>query len=113
MGKATDTWNGQGNSPHFQVKVSNHDKFRIAINAESQESPSDDLNYEDGNFDSPILKDLQALPVGFQELDSKPGGMALDFIRGNLFDPSKIRPLPYNIPGPDNHLSETASQVCG
>jgi uncharacterized protein YukJ len=105
-GKAKDSMNGQGNSPHFQVKVSNHDRFRIAVNVKSQDSPSDDLYYVDENFDHPILKDLQALDFGFQELDSKPGGMALDFIRANLFDVSNMKPLPANIPGPDNDLNE-------
>ncbi len=105
-GRAKDTRNGQGNSPHFQVKVSNHDRFRIAINVKSQESPSDVLYYVDENFDHPILKELQSLPWGFQKLDSRPGGMALDFIRGNLFDASKMKPLPYNVPGPDNDLNE-------
>lgn len=105
-GRAKDTKNGQGNSPHFQVKVSNHDRFRIAVNVKSQESPSDVLYYIDEDFDHPILKDLQALPWGFQKLNSKPGGVALDFIRGNLFDTSKMKPLPYNMPGPDNDLNE-------
>ena len=105
-GKAKDSINGQGNSPHFQVKVSNHDRYRIAINVKSQDSPSDDLYYVDENFDHPILKDLQTLDFGFQKLDSKPGGMALDFIRANLFDTSKMIPLPANVPGPDNDLNE-------
>ena len=64
-GRAKDTKNGQGNSPHFQVKVSNHERFRIAVNVKSQESPSDVLYYIDENFDHPISKDLQALPWGF------------------------------------------------
>ncbi len=105
-GKAKDTINGQGNSPHFQVKISNHDRFRIAINVKSQEEPSAVLYFVDENFDHPILKDIQALPFGFQGLDSQPGGMALDFIRGNLFDTANMRPLPYNVPGPDNDLND-------
>jgi uncharacterized protein YukJ len=105
-GRAKDTRDGQGNTSHFQVKVSNHDRFRIAVNVKSQESPSEVLYYADEDFDHPILKDLQALPFGFKELDSRPGGMALDFIRGNLFDTSKMKPLPYNVAGPDNDLSE-------
>jgi uncharacterized protein YukJ len=46
------------------------------------------------------------LSFGFQELESQPGGMALDFIRGNLFDTSKMKPLPYNIPGSDGDLND-------
>ena len=105
-GKAKDTREGQGKSPHFQVKVSDHEKFRIAVNVKSQVEPSTLLYYLDENFDHPILKYLQPLPFGFKKLESKPGGMALDFIRGNLFDTARMKLLPYNVPGPDNDLNE-------
>jgi uncharacterized protein YukJ len=105
-GKAKDTREGQGKSPHFQVKVSNHERFRIAVNVKSQVEPSTLLYYLDENFDHPILKYLQPLPFGFQKLESKAGGNALDFIRGNLFDTAKMTPLPYNVLGPDNDLNE-------
>ncbi|MDX1934487.1 MAG: DUF2278 family protein, partial [Capsulimonadales bacterium] len=29
-----------------------------------------------------------------------------DYIRGNLFDPTEMRPLPFDVPGPDNDLNE-------
>lgn len=105
-GKTKDTREGQGNSPHFQVKVSDHERFRIAINVKSQVEPSTLLYYVDDNFDHPILRDLQQLPFGFKKLDCKAGGMALDFIRGNLFDATQMKLLPYNVPGPDNDLNE-------
>lgn len=105
-GKAIDMKNGQGSSPHFQVKVSDDDLFRIAVNVKSQEEPSTVLYYADEDFNHPILKDLVNLPVGFNKLKSRPGGMALDFIRGNLFDVTEMKLLPYNIPGPDNDLNE-------
>ncbi len=105
-GKIKDKRQGQGKSPHFQVKVTDHERFRIAVNVKSQVEPSTLLYFLDENFDHPILSDLQSLPLGFTELDSKPGGMALDYIRGNLFDTSKMTLLPYNIPGPDNDLNE-------
>lgn len=105
-GKAKDTREGQGKSPHFHVKVSNHEKFRIAVNVKSQVEPSTLLYYVDENFDHPILNYLQTLPNGFKKLDSKVGGNALDFIRGNMFDTAQMKPLPYNVPGPDNDLNE-------
>jgi uncharacterized protein YukJ len=105
-GKAKNTRNGQGTSPHFQVLVSDHDQFRIAINVKSDVEPSTVLYYVDEHFDHPVLKDLVTLPFGFHSLESKPGGMALDFIRGNLFDTGKMKLLPYNLPGPDNDLNE-------
>lgn len=105
-GKAIDMINGQGSNPHFQVKVSDDDLFRIAINVKSQEEPSTVLFYADDDFKHPILKDLVNLPSGFKELKSRPGGMALDFIRGNLFDVTKMKLLPHNVHGLDNDLNE-------
>jgi hypothetical protein len=46
------------------------------------------------------------LSEGFNKLPSKPGNLALDYIRGNLFDVTKMKPLPYNVPGKDNDLNE-------
>ena len=106
-GKAIETKKGTGNSPHFQILVSD-DKllYRIAVNVESQEPPSDVLYYVDENFKHPIKDLLEPMPKGYNLLESKPGGMALDFIRGNLFDTSLMKPLPYDIPGADNDLNE-------
>lgn len=105
-GKATDTRNGEGRNPHFQVKITDNDLFRIAVNVKSQVEPSTLLYYVDEDFNHPILRDLVTLPFGFRELESKPGGMALDFIRGNLFDTTRMKVLPHDLPGPDNDLNE-------
>jgi len=32
--------------------------------------------------------------------------MVLDYIRGNCFDIAMAKPLPHDIPGPDNDLNE-------
>jgi uncharacterized protein YukJ len=105
-GKAIDSINGQGSSPHFQVKVSDDDLFRIAINVKSQEEPSTVFYYANEGFKHPILQDLVNLSFGFHDLESQLGGMALDFIRGNLFDVTQMKLLPYSLPGPDNDLNE-------
>jgi uncharacterized protein YukJ len=52
------------------------------------------------------LEKLSQLATGFTALQSVPNAMALDFIRGNLFDAKQMRPLPPNVPGPDNDLNE-------
>ncbi|OUL21845.1 DUF2278 family protein [Nostoc sp. 106C] len=106
---------GEGSSPHYQVLVTDDkkNKYRIAINVKSQESPSELLYLIDENFSHPITKELQELNFGFNELPSKPGGVALDYIRGNLFDPKQMKPLPYNVPGPDNDLNELLELYIG
>jgi uncharacterized protein YukJ len=105
---------GEGSTPHYQVLVTDTKvKHRIAINVKSQESPSDLLYFVSDNFNHPIIKGLVKLNYGFNQLDSKPGGLALDFIRGNLFAPNKMKPLPYKVPGPDNDLNELLELYIG
>jgi uncharacterized protein YukJ len=58
------------------------------------------------HFAHPLINDLISLEAGFQKLESKTGGLALDYIRGNLLDPTKMIPLPFDLPGPDNDLNE-------
>lgn len=94
-------------SPHYQVLVSDgENKHRIAINVKSQISPSDLLYLVDDSFQHSILNQLISLDKGFHQLEKQPGGMALDFIRGNLFRPENMKPLPPDVPGPDNDLKE-------
>lgn len=94
-------------SPHYQVLVTDGDnKHRIAINVKSQESPSELLYLVNDNFQHPILNSLIDLSWGFHKLERQPGGMALDFIRGNLFRPEDMKPLPPDLPGPGNDLKE-------
>ncbi|MFN6535105.1 MAG: DUF2278 family protein [Nostoc sp. EkiNYC01] len=106
-GRAIDRKLGEGSSPHYEVLLTdNKQKHRIAINVKSKESPSELLYFVDENFSHPITKELEELDFGFKELARKPGGLALDYIRANLFDPIEMKPLPYNVPGPDNDLNE-------
>ena len=94
-------------SPHFQVLVQAGDTaYRVAVNVLSQESPSELLFLADEQFTHPVLSAVAALPDGFTALACEPGGGALDFIRGNLFDPSRMQPSPAAAPGPDNDLAD-------
>ena len=101
-------------SPHFQIHVrSSGVDYRIAVNVKSQEAPSELLYVADDDFRHPITDRLVSLEEGFVSLPSRAGGMALDFIRGNMFHPSDMRPLPPNVPGPDNDLSERLDHYVG
>jgi uncharacterized protein YukJ len=94
-------------SPHYQVHIqAGSIPYRIAVNVKSQLSPSELLFLVDGDFKHPITANLPDLPDEFTLLSSKPGGQAVDFIRGNLFDRSDMRLLPPNLPGPNNDLSD-------
>ena len=90
-------------SPHYQVHVKdNSAEYRLAINVRSVEQPYDLLYFLDANFSHPITTKLEQLEFGFTEIekaDRKPGGIALDYIRANLFDITQMKPLPFNVPG--------------
>jgi len=94
-------------TPHYQVEVrASGTHFRIAINVRSAQDPPDLQYLIKEDFEHPILARLTGLPEDFTLLPPQPAGMALDFIRGNLFDRSEMRLLPSNLPGPDNDLSD-------
>jgi uncharacterized protein YukJ len=94
-------------TPHYQVELrAAGTNYRIAVNVKSSEHPSELLYLVKESFSHPILARLSDLREGFTLLPAQPGGMALDFIRGNLFDRSEMRLLPHNVPGPDNDLSD-------
>jgi uncharacterized protein YukJ len=106
-GKAINKIIGQGTSPHYEVHlIDDITDYRIAINVKSALAPSELLYLVVDNFQHPILEKLKTLATGFTALQSAPNKMALDFIRGNLFDAKQMRPLPHNVPGPDNDLNE-------
>ena len=113
-GKAIDEKEGIGSNPHFQVLIVDHElRHRIAINVKSKVAPSELLYCVDEDFNHPSTEDLYSLSPGFHELDSTPGGISLDFIRGNLFETSDMKPLPHDVPGPDNDLNELIQKYVG
>jgi len=98
---------GGADTPHFQIRVrGGGTDFRVAVNVLSQQSPSELLYLADEAFQHPQVQTLSDLPDGFTAVPSRPGGIALDYIRGNLFDRRMMRALPATAPGPDNDLAD-------
>ena len=98
---------GGADTPHFQVHVrAAAVDYRIAVNVLSSESPSELLYLADEHFSHPLLAQLPALPDGVTVVPSAPGGIALDYIRGNLFDRGAMKVMPATAPGPDNDLAD-------
>src|SRR5687767_10212948 len=87
-GKAVDARREDDrDSPHYQVHIlADGTRYRIAVNVLSKASPSELLFLVDDDFRHPITARLPELAPGFTAAPSRPGGLALDFIRGNLFD---------------------------
>lgn len=96
----------EGDKPHYQIhiKAAGAD-YRIAVNVMSDEAPSELLFFLDPDFKHPLLAQLPALAEGFTVVPKQPNGIALDFIRGNLFSPEemKVVPLEHTGPGDDLH----------
>lgn len=107
VGRAIDRRLGTGDSPHYQIMMVDDDTdYRLAVNVKSSESPSEVEFFIDEHFQHPILTALAAQPSGFHPLESKPGGIALDYIRANVVDRTKFVPLPITAAGEDNDLND-------
>jgi len=111
-GRPVDCRLGAGQSPHYQIRlVAGVEAFRVAINVKSQQQPSELLYLLDDRFTHPICDSLVDLAPGFHPRPKGPAGGGLDYIRGNLFSPFQMVPLPFNVPGPDNDLNEKFDSV--
>jgi uncharacterized protein YukJ len=98
---------GGTDTPHYQIHARGGDvDFRVAVNVLSVQQPSELLYIADEAFHHPLLAGLTGLPDGFTLLPSQPGGLALDFIRANLFYREGMRAVPSTAPGPDNDLAD-------
>jgi uncharacterized protein YukJ len=97
-------------SPHYQVLAKDtRDEYRLAINVKSVQAPVDVRYLVDDNFEHPIINQLLNLELGFTEIkesERKAGGIALDYIRGNLFSPNQLKALPANAPGQEDDLHD-------
>ena len=101
-------------TPHYQIQVRADDmEYRVAVNVRSAQRPPDLLYLAVEDFAHPLVTVLNGLEDGFTAVPSAPGGVALDYIRGNLFDQTAVRPLPADVPGPDNDLSEKIDHFVG
>ncbi|MBZ0283715.1 MAG: DUF2278 family protein [Anaerolineae bacterium] len=96
---------------HYQIHIVDETTdYRIAVNVKSKLAPSELEYLIVDDFRHPVTAQLAEMPIGYHILERKPGSMALDFIRGNLFDRQQMRPLPFDVPGPVNDLNELIDQ---
>ncbi|MDH5528188.1 MAG: DUF2278 family protein [Nitrospirota bacterium] len=97
----------KGHHGHYQIHViTGREHFRVALNVRSRQPPSELLFLLDSNFNHPVLDHLIGMAPGYSPIRSQPEGAALDFIRGNLFNPARMRRIPHSAPGPDNDLND-------
>jgi uncharacterized protein YukJ len=97
-------------SPHFHILLEGGGlRFRVAVNTQSGTShsrTSDLLYFADDDFRHDVTRRLRAVGDGDHRVESRPGGLALDYQRGGLFDHRQMRRIPPSRPGPDNDLVE-------
>jgi uncharacterized protein YukJ len=111
-GIVIDSQPATGSSPHYQVRVVDEEaNYRISINVRSNYDPKELEFIIIPNFQHPILTNLVELPLGVTRLgetkqERMNSGIALDFIRMNLFNRDDMKPIPTFFPGPDNDLNE-------
>jgi uncharacterized protein YukJ len=86
---------GATDTPHYQIRVDAGDgtSFRIAVNVQSQESPSELLYLVNENFEHPLTESLLGSSDGWRPLPSGPGGSNLDYVRANMLDAATVRPV--------------------
>ncbi|MEI6351923.1 MAG: DUF2278 family protein [Verrucomicrobiota bacterium] len=81
--------------PHYHVWVNaaGHD-YRATVNVRSMLQPSEMEYVLKFRFRHPITQELTRLSPGLHRVESQPGGLALDFIRLNLFHRDQMLALP-------------------
>lgn len=94
---------------HYQILVSTGSTVhRIAVNVKSSapNAPSTLLFLAQSKLQDGIAQGLRALKPGYTRLPSKPGGLALDYVRNKWFKPSAMKEVPPDAPGVDNDLKD-------
>lgn len=99
-----------GRTPHFHIHVvAAGTEFRVAVNTRSGTSESrhaDLLYFADNQFRNEITQRLADVGDSCQLVPNEPGGLALDYQRGGMFDRRDMRRIPSSRPGPSNDLIE-------
>lgn len=94
---------------HYQLLVAAGTlMYRVAVNVKSSapQSPSTLLFLAQTKLPPAFAAQLQALGRGHTRLASKPGGLALDYVRNGWFKPQAMKTVPPDAPGVDNDLKD-------
>jgi uncharacterized protein YukJ len=109
VARAVDTAReDRADTPHYHLHFVDEagEDWRIAVNVESQEAPSELRYLVVEDFLHPVTAELESLASGWHPVEPGGGGESLDYIRGNLFDPAQMRLLPSALAGPANDLAD-------
>jgi uncharacterized protein YukJ len=105
---------GRRGTAHYHIRaVVGGTHYRVAVNVQSDVPPSELCYVVAQPFTHPKLSALAALPQGFTPVPSRPGGLALDFVRQALFERRDLRKLAADRPGPNNDLEDIVGSLIG
>lgn len=99
---------------HYQILVRAAGEFhRIAVNVRSSapNAPSTLLFLASVELPEAFRGALDTLGEGYAKLASKPGGLALDYLRDHWFAPADLRKVPPDEPGADNDLKDKLEEA--
>ncbi|MCY7980435.1 YukJ family protein [Bacillus inaquosorum] len=87
--------------PHLHIYIAgeNNKEYDCAVNVRSKDQ-SEVLYYADSDFDAEQITILPTIPNGYKRINENSSNheIALDYVRGNLFDSTKMVPLPHTAP---------------
>lgn len=89
------------------------EQWRVAVNVESRQAPSELLYLVEDDFHHPVTAALAGLAAGWHRLAPGADGPHIDYVRGNLFDRARMRLLAPTIEGPDNDLADLLEHWLG
>ena len=94
---------------HYQILVqAGKTLHRVATNVKSSapKAPSTVLFLSTTALPQALSEALRTLDVGYKKLVSKPGGVALDYLRSGVVKTKSMKPVPPDAPGADNDLKD-------
>jgi uncharacterized protein YukJ len=94
---------------HYQILVhAGKQVFRVAVNVKSSapNAPSTLLFQAKTSLPAELTAQLTELEAGFTKLRSKPGGLAMDYLRVGLVNPKTMKEVPPDAPGANNDLKD-------
>jgi len=95
---------GFDKSPHYNLIINtNEETYNVSINCRSLDKKMPRILYfVDEDFRNDIINELLKFEEGFHEInyeDNINRGIAIDYIRGGLFDINKMRAIDYDVKG--------------
>ena len=124
VGKVESTFRDADDTPHLQFRLTSdsgswkgainvRSKFDVSVDPQPNVPANDLLFYLNDDWSHPLTAIIEnkAYQPGLHFVAREEKAGALDYIRGNLFDPTKMAILPSEVEGENNDLFERLEAV--